>query len=158
MASLSVIRRAIRSTKQTTRAVHPLPRDRSFDNPGDYQTLENGEIFLLHDSGNVDPNRILIFGTDRTMNLLQQSPHWFMDGTFKSVPELFFQLYTIHSLASGDAIPCLYVLLPNKTNTTYRRLFQAMQTIVPGLQPTTVTMDFEIAAMNAVNASFPGVE
>ena len=157
MAPLSTIRRAIRYTKQKANAVHPLPNDRAFDIPDEYKTLENGEIFLLHDSGNADPRRILIFGTNRTMTLLQQSPHWFMDGTFKIVPELFYQLYTVHALSSGDVIPCLYVLLPNKTNETYGRLFQAMLTILPGLQPTTVTMDFEIAAMTAVNETFPGV-
>ena len=157
MAPLPIIRRAIRHAKQKSNAVHPVPADRAFDIPNEFKTLKNGEIFLLHDSGNNDINRILIFGTDRTINLLLHSPHWFMDGTFKIVPELFYQLYTVHALTGGNVIPCLYVLLPNKTQSTYRRLFHAMQTIVPGLQPNTVTIDFEIAAINAVNESFPGV-
>jgi hypothetical protein len=95
MAPLRTVRRAIRSTKQKANAVHPVPTDRTFAIPDEYTTLENGEGFLLHDSGTNDPNRILVFGTNRTMTLVQQSPHWFMDGTFKVVPELFYQLYTV---------------------------------------------------------------
>ena len=56
MAPLSIIRRAIRSTKQKANAVHPLPNDHTFDIPDDDKTLENSKIFMLHDSGNNDPN------------------------------------------------------------------------------------------------------
>jgi hypothetical protein len=157
MAPLSIIRRAIRSAKQKRNAVHPLPTDRTFAIPDEYKTLENGEAFLLHDSGIQDPSRILIFGTARTTRLLVQAQHWFLDGTFKIVPELFYQLYTVHALISGDVIPCLYVLLPNKTQATYLRLFQEMKALVPDLQPSTMTMDFEKASMNAAIAIFPTV-
>ena len=64
----------------------------------EYKKLASGENFLLFDSDIGDDNRILIFGTDRTVSLLAQSPNWFMDGTFSVVPELFFQLYTVHAL------------------------------------------------------------
>ena len=112
MTPIRHVRRTIRRVKQKKNAVHPLPTDRAFEIPEEYSRLVDGENFLLYDSGCDDPNRILIFGTDRMMNVLKESDHWFMDGTFKVVPELFFQLYTVQALLFGSIIPCMYILLP----------------------------------------------
>src|ERR1043165_7426747 len=91
------------------------------------------------------------------MTLLQDSEHWFVDGTFKVVPELFFQLYTVQVRAFGTVVPCLYVLLPNKTQGTYVRLFDEIKVLLPHVIPRTITMDFEKAAMNAAIGAFPTV-
>ena len=155
LTPLPTIRRAIRSCKQKVNAVHPLPKTRSFPIPDEYKTLDNGEDFLLYDSGQLDPNRIIVFGTNRAARLLIESQNWFMDGTFKIVPQLFYQLYSVHALNRGDVIPCLYVLLSNKTEDTYTRLFTDIKALIPALDPLTVTMDYEKAAMNAATAAFP---
>ena len=84
------IRRGIRRNRQTGAPANPVNRA-SIDLPAQYKNLPNGERFLQYDSGAVD-NRILIFATDASLQLLASSNHWFMDGTFKIVPELFFQL------------------------------------------------------------------
>ena len=124
--------------------------------PEEYARLASGEVFLLHDSGVGDEERILIFGTERTVNLLHAADHWYMDGTFKIVPELFFQLYTIHgSTNAGFIVPCLFVLLPNKTGGTYDRLFDLVKNLRPNMEPVTVMMDFEKAPMNSAEAAFP---
>ena len=39
---------------------------------------------------------ILIFGTGRKLDFLQNSDNWFIDGTFLTVPPQFAQLYTVH--------------------------------------------------------------
>src|SRR6476469_2160717 len=41
--------------------------------------------------------------------LFVQSHRLYMDETFKIVPELFYQLYTVQALINGDVIPCLYI-------------------------------------------------
>ena len=158
MVPLRHVRRTIRMTKQRKNAVHPIPSDRTFEIPEEYRSLQNGENFLLHDSGMDDLNRILVFGTERSLQMLRDSQHWFMDGTFKVVPELFFQLYTIHVQNLGAIIPSLYVLLPNKKQETYRRLFEEIKRLPSQANPTSVTMDFEKAAMNAIQESFGEVE
>ncbi|KAB0803825.1 hypothetical protein PPYR_00795, partial [Photinus pyralis] len=48
-----------------------------------------------------------------------------------------------------------YALLPNKTESTYTRLFENLKRLKPGLQPTSVLVDFERAAINAVRGKFP---
>lgn len=158
MTDLTNIRRIIRRTRQEATIKHPIPTDKTFDIPLDYTRLANGEDFLLHDSGRDDRNRFLIFGTNRWTDLLRESTHLFMDGTFKVVPEIFFQLYTIHCRIQTSLLPCLYVLLPNKTQETYTRLFQVLRTMQPDFAPLTITMDFEKAAINAANTVFPNVQ
>ena len=44
------------------------------------QTLR-GDNFLLHDSGANDPDRFLIFGTERNLDMLADSSDWSTDGT-----------------------------------------------------------------------------
>ena len=110
----------------------------------------------MFDSGVGDESRILIFATDTTMDLMEGAEHVFVDGTFKVVPELFFQLYTIHARSAlGNVLPCAYVLLPNKTRETYNRMFAALKTLRQNLAPMSIMMDFEKAAMTAANEAFP---
>jgi hypothetical protein len=71
------------------------------DVPLDLRSTTRGENFLLHDSGPLDENRMLIFATSNNLRILRVSEHWFADGTFSISPQLFFQVYTIHGLMSG---------------------------------------------------------
>jgi hypothetical protein len=52
----------------------------------EYKKTDRGEKFLLYDSGNNDNNRIIMFGTARNIALLNEFPHWCVDGTFKVAP------------------------------------------------------------------------
>ena len=58
--------------------------------PAEYQQTAKGEQFLLYDSG-PDTQRMLIFGTQRNLEMLQLAEHWLADGTFKTAPPLFSQ-------------------------------------------------------------------
>ena len=100
------MRRAIRS--QRPRIVMPNPPERAVL-PQEYQTTASGEHFLKYDSGVGDGDRILVFGTGQCFNVLSTSDNWFADGTFKSCPEIFFQIYTIHALVGGRIVPCAYI-------------------------------------------------
>ena len=85
--------------------------------PDQYKTTSDGQDFLLYDSCPI-ATRILNFGTRENLNLMERSPHWFLDGTLKTAPSIFFQLYMIHALVSVRTIPCVYALLPNKSQAT----------------------------------------
>ena len=63
--------------------------------------------------------------------MLTNSQIWLADGTFKSAPALFAQVYVIHSLRGepnpfedGHLLPCLFPLLPNKTEAVYLRMWE----------------------------------
>ena len=56
---------------------------------------------------------------------MENDEHWVIDGTFKSAPHLFTQLFTVHKLLpDGWYLPFSYGLLPGKTTTLYRNLLQ----------------------------------
>ena len=44
------------------------------------------------------------------------------------MPKIFRQLYTIHALVDHHTIPCIYALLPDKTQITYNKLLQEVKT------------------------------
>lgn len=55
----------------------------------------------------------------------------------------------------GWVFPVLYALLPNKSNDTYNDLFGMIRQIWPNFTPDRISIDFEIAAMNAAKTNFP---
>ena len=90
------------------------------------------------------------------LSLLQESLSWYADGTFKVVPEQFFQLYTIHAEKGSTIIPCIYALLTKKTQATYKKLFTKILEINPELNPFLIMVDFE-KAINAFEEKFLSV-
>ncbi len=70
----------------------------------------------------------------------------------------FTNVFSIHGERNGGVHPFVFALLPNKTQNTYRRLFQALKQLEPALNPTTVMTDFELAAQNAFEEEFPNVQ
>ena len=150
------IRRGIRRKRQGDAPAMPADRA-SIQIPDKYKNLPTGERFLQYDSGATD-NRILIFATDNSLQLLSSSDHWFMDGTFKIAPELFFQLYTVHVLHNCSTVACVYALLPRKEEATYEELFREIKIIAPQAAPVSIMVDFEKAAMNAALREFQGVQ
>ena len=91
------------------------------------------------------------------LSILSKSNNWFCDGTFKVVPELFFQLYSIHAEFEGLVIPCVYALLSNKEKRTYDTAFRKLLEIEPALNPQSIMVDFEKAAINALENNFISV-
>ena len=61
--------------------------------------------FLLFDSGVGDGNRLIIFVANDAIRLLARNPHWFMDGTFKVCPGIFFQIYATHVIIDHQIFP-----------------------------------------------------
>ena len=81
--------------------------------------------------------------------MLQFSRVWLADGTFKTAPLLFTQVYVIHALRGdpdllkdGHLLPSIFILLPNKLEATYKRMWQQVQLLCPQAHPTDMLMDF----------------
>lgn len=60
----------------------------------------------------------------------------------------------MHVHVQGSVIPCIYALLPNKTEETYRRFWAGIEQHLH-LQPHSVMSDFELASVNAMRNAFP---
>lgn len=95
----------------------PQPENRKdLHIPGSWRQTLDGRNFILCDDGLDD--KILIFGTPEIFSKMCDAKTLFMDGTFKSVPNIFLQLYTIHFVYFDVVFPGMYALLPNKSETT----------------------------------------
>jgi hypothetical protein len=63
-------------------------------------------------------------------------------------------MYTMHISRDGFFIPCVFGLLPNKQEATYRDFLHQLTLLVPDLQPKNIIVDFEQAAINAFKDTF----
>lgn len=113
---------------------------------------------MQYDSGpNDSENRILIFATDKNLEHMEKCEHWYADGTFKSSPSIFAQLYTIHGAPHTNIVPTVYALLPKKTEATYITLLEKLNEFNPNLKPKSIMLDFEQAAINAFKKVFQNI-
>ena len=72
MPSTSKLARNIRRWRQKEEKAPPIPRSRTgYVIPEEFTCLQNGENFLLYDSGVEDENRMLISGTTAGLHGLQ---------------------------------------------------------------------------------------
>lgn len=150
LPSKSSLERSVRRKRQRTDNAREIPHTRNFDIPPEYQEI------ILHDSGVDDVDRIICMGDINIVtNLSGNSKLWMCDGTFETTPILFYQLYTIHAKVGSNYPPCIYFLLPNKTQATYERMIDILLSVMPGLQPEKVLTDFETAAINAFRKKIP---
>ena len=85
---------------------------------------------------------MLMLGRQRNLEMLQLAEYWMADETFKTAPSLFSQVYVVHALRGGaqlmrdgHLLPSLFVLLPNKTEATYRRMWEQILLLCPLAQP-----------------------
>lgn len=159
LPSMETLRRNIRKARENgDQPPNPISREDIPVLPQAYSQTTVNERFLIYDSGVGDENRIFIFASDIGVQLLGESEHWYADGTFKVCPEIFFQLYTIHAQRDKQIFPCLYALLPNKTEATYRRFFDQVFQGVPNENLQDFLVDFEKGAMNAIEHFKPDTE
>lgn len=95
-------------------------------------------------------DRLLIFSTHKNLCVLASCKRFYMDGTFKTVPVIFEQLYTIHGIKNGDVIPLIYALLPNRREETSIQFLRNGKSIAPTLAVDSVNTEFELAMVNAI--------
>uniref|UniRef100_A0A2A4J8U0 MULE transposase domain-containing protein n=1 Tax=Heliothis virescens TaxID=7102 RepID=A0A2A4J8U0_HELVI len=118
------------------------------------------EDFLLVEDG--ADNKILVFCSLQARETVKSVSHFFGDGTFKSAPYPFKQIYTLHGDTGSTSnqtriAPLIFSLLPNKEEVTYLRLFELIKKYLPGMTPTYYQTDYELPAMNAFKIVFPDV-
>ena len=153
----------VRSSIQRTRAKirPPLPETAarsSLEAP--WTKTKDGRPFLLFNDGVAD--RIIGFSTDEAMEIICQSSALFMDGTFRVVPTMFLQLYSVHASYKGVMMPLIYFLLPDKEKDTYKRMSRLIRDYASSrgfvFQPLKFHLDYEASAIMAIKETFPGAE
>lgn len=123
-----------------------------------YTRTLTGDLFYQYDSDS-EEERFILFYTVKDLERLSQSRIMICDGTFKTVPTMFFQLYTIHGVVHGYSFPLIYCISTRKTESFYTQVLQQLRTHATelnyDLNPQFILSDFEIAFMNAARTIFP---
>jgi hypothetical protein len=91
--------------KHRRKNIPALPTSLCFEIPLLYQHTWSGDQFILADvqSKRVG-GRLIMFSSNEQVDLLLESTVWFCDGTFKTVPLLFAQVYIIQCLVGDQGI------------------------------------------------------
>uniref|UniRef100_A0A915DTE7 MULE transposase domain-containing protein n=1 Tax=Ditylenchus dipsaci TaxID=166011 RepID=A0A915DTE7_9BILA len=146
----SAIRKVVQRKRKLVNSEPEVPNGLNFVVPDGYRTyrfgLNDPELFLLGDQV------ILLFGRASNKNWSAQMKVVFMDGNFKITPFPFYQVYVILAERNGYVFPVLYALLVNKSQSTYEHLFVMVKEVWPAFSPSSVTVDFEIAAIRMITA------
>ena len=155
---------AVKSTlyRQRRKLIPALPTSRAdvhFN--GEWVQTTTGQPFLIAEDG-IDEDKLIIFASDGNLRQIAEAECLFVDGTFQVCPRIFYQIFTIHARVNGIHVPLAYLLLPNKRQETYERVFMVLAEKVQlafgiNLAPTTIVSDFELGILQAAKAVFPAV-
>lgn len=101
IASASIVKRSLRNCK----TVHHPPQPATLTDPtvdGEWATTGgvDRKPFLIHDNGAQSQSRMVMFATEKGLELLSRSATWFMDGNFSMAPSLFMQVIIHKSLSA----------------------------------------------------------
>ena len=118
--------RHIRQLKQGARPKEPT-NAAEFDVPEEFTTTDGDDQapFLIYDNKGTVNRRLLIFATDQGLRYLCRAQTWFMDGTFKTCPRVFHQIYIIRVPLDDGAITVVYAFLSGKTTAMYEEYLRA---------------------------------
>ena len=86
--------------------------------------------------------------------MLNRATTIFFDATFKVVPQLYYQLFTIFVPSSEYIFPAIFALMTRKTSELYTAIFYKIHTLAPQFAPTKAMADFEDASVRGLHAVY----
>lgn len=118
---------------------------------GDYIVDRHGEHFLQYIDTETD--KMVVYFLDSKIKILAEADIVVVDGTFKSAPKLFKQVFTIHFVIQNHCVPVLFALLSDKTTRSYTKVLNVLKSRCDYLgiefKPKVVFSDFELAIVNS---------
>jgi len=98
-----------------------------------------------------------VFATDSQLNLLVSGRVIYFDSTFKVVPALYYQLFTVFVPHADHEFPVFFALMTRKTTQLYTAVLRKLGELVPQFIPSQVIADFEEAPAVVARAVFSDV-
>ena len=122
-----------------------------------WSETHRGTPFMLKHDTNFG---ITIFTTLEQLELLVDSRYNLADGTFKTAPPPYLQLYTIHGVENNRRVPLVFALMTNKSTADYQRLLQLLHRYTQRAfnrvwSPNLFITDYETGMINAVATDLP---
>lgn len=131
--------------------------------PDSYSKTADKGTFLIHKSwvDIMQTKSMALFMSDWGAEVLRKHKIWLMDGTFKTTPAPFAQIYIVmaHSEFGGSGLPCGFCLLPSKEGVVYEEmLFKIKEKVGEARKLEIIITDYESAMFNALLNLFPDVD
>ena len=102
------------------------------------------------------PDKMVVIASDESIRLANTATWILVDGTFKTSPPGFTQMVTLLGRDQSDKnslfFPVCHILLTNKREETYQRMFKILDSIVSLPMLRVVTTDFEKGLINAIRS------
>ena len=123
------------------------------------KTKTGGRFMRKHD---VDYG-ITIFASTEQLQLLSECRFLMADGTFKTCPNPYSQIYTFHGLFGNRRIPLLWAYMTNRTAAHYIRLLELMVRYVGresdgDFNPDVIVTDYELGFIAALPTVLPNTQ
>lgn len=122
-------------------------------NSSEYASID-GHRFFQADVASTDGGMALLFASPAQLLQLSSAESVYIDGTFRTVPRLFYQLFTLFISVQNFVFPVLFVLMTKKSTDLYRRVFEKVHALTPAFAPNHVMGDYEDASVRAVKDVF----
>lgn len=126
---------------------------------GELRQTVDGEDWVLYEDPPEGEDRMFVLASDSMLRHFSGANVLMMDGMFE-VPKLMYQLYTIHAVVGETTTPVAFAMLPKKDGRIYSKLLRKIleacdERGIDRPEPDAVVIDFELAAVKAVQEHFP---
>ena len=115
------------------------------------------QSFLFRNSPT--PHEIIAFASESALKIVSENYHWNVDGTSRTSPALFTQVYYIQVFDEYSMKPVVYACCEDKFQVGYDYLFRSLvgyaaeKKIV--LNSKSILIDFKQTVVNTINDVFP---
>jgi hypothetical protein len=117
----------------------------------------NGDEFYRGLVSAAQEGSALAFASRKQLEMLQTATEVYFDATFKVVPNLYYQLFTVFVPYTDTAFPVFFALMSRKTQALYIKVFEKMHELAPQFAPTSAMTDFEESSVSAFRHVFGDV-
>ncbi|KAL3075973.1 hypothetical protein niasHT_037226 [Heterodera trifolii] len=107
-----------------------------------------------------DDESVLIYDSRevRLLSMLKQNRRWSLDGTFRSAPKPWTQVFVIGCYVNNRMVVAAQALLPGKASKYYAEVLQQLKRSIDPIRPIKVMCDFETGMLKAMRHVFPSCE
>jgi len=81
----------------------------------------------------------------------------YFDATFKVVPTIYYQLFTVFVPFADAAFPVVFTIMSRKKQALYTKVFDKICNLVPQFAPTCAMVDFEEASVSTFQEVFGNI-
>ncbi|KAL3104969.1 hypothetical protein niasHT_028501 [Heterodera trifolii] len=88
---------------------------------------QSGELSVFGTKAFTSDESVLIYDSRELLSMLKQNRWWSLDGTFRSVPKPWTQVFVIGCYVNNRMVVAAQALLPGKTSNYYAQVLQKLK-------------------------------